>query len=117
MNTSSVRIILLITLCLMVAGCPEFVRGPRVVHYNPNWFYVRHMPWIDGDEAIAQLAAEECLFARRGPAQLDEAMQIYPFDLRYAVWRCEREPEPGEPEPGESTTPDNVGPARQHEPR
>lgn len=83
------RIPVVICAILLLAGCPEVVRGPRLVHYNPNWFYVRHMPWIDGDDEVAELAAEECRLAGRGPARLDETLQIYPFDLRYAVWRCD----------------------------
>jgi hypothetical protein len=46
------------------------------------------MPWIDGNEEVAELADEECRLVGGGPARLDETLQIYPFDLRYAVWRC-----------------------------
>lgn len=104
-----VRMIILIGTLLLLAGCPELVRGPRLVHYNPDWFYVRHMPWIDGNEEVAELAADECRVGGRGPARLDETLQIYPFDLRYAVWRCgvvgdeevAREAEIGVPPPGD----------------
>ena len=83
------QILVLAFAVLLLAGCPEVVRGPRLVQYNPNWFYVRHMPWIDGNDAVAELAAEECRRAGHGTARLDETLQIYPFDLRYAVWRCD----------------------------
>lgn len=78
-----------------LAGCPEVVRGPRLVHYNPDWFYVRHAPWRDGDAAVAALADAVCRqrSARAVPA---DSLELYPFDLRYAVYRCAFEAPPAE---------------------
>jgi hypothetical protein len=91
------RTLILVGALLALAGCPEVVRGPRLVHYNPSWFYVRHMPWIDGNEEVAELAAEACRRNGGGAARLDEALQVYPFDLRYAVWRCDADTEADRP--------------------
>jgi hypothetical protein len=79
--------VLVALLPLPLAGCPEVVRGPRLVHYNPDWFYVRHAPLIDGDAAADRLAGEEC--GRRSARALPaDVLQVYPFDLRYAIYRC-----------------------------
>jgi hypothetical protein len=88
------RLVGMLMVVLPLAGCPEVGRGPRVVPYDPGWFYVRHAPWIDGEATVAALAVEECRALAALPVLTNE-LQVYPFDLRYAVYRCKRTDDSG----------------------
>lgn len=84
----------------ILVGCTEVYSGPRLVHYNQDWFYIRHAPVSDGPGSVDKLAAEQCPDPGR-PAQLMDAAQYYPFDLRDATYRCARPT----PTPSTDTTP------------
>lgn len=84
----------------ILVGCAEVYSGPRLVHYNQDWFYVRHSPVSDGPSSVDRLAAEQCPDPAH-PAQLMDAAQYYPFDLRDATYRCAR----SAPPPSTSATP------------
>jgi hypothetical protein len=73
---------------IALGGCEEVYRGPRLVHYNPDWFYIRHAPLVDGRGEVDQLAAEQC--PATAPVRLVTVAQYYPFDLRDATYRCEQ---------------------------
>lgn len=90
----------LIVALITLAGCTEVYSGPRLVHYNPTWFYIRHAPLIDGRSGVDALAAEQC--PETAPVRLVSVAQYYPFDLRDATYRCEA------PVPPASMPPDLV---------
>lgn len=82
------RSLLLIGVVVALGGCVEVYKGPRVVHYNPDWFYVRYAPTINGSGEVNRLAAAQCTDAK--PVQLVESAQYYPYDLRVSSFRCQR---------------------------
>lgn len=77
----------LIAAVVALGGCTEVYQGPRLVHYNPDWFYVRHAPLIDSRSNVDQLAAAQCPDPSR-PAQLVDSAQYNPLDLRDATYVC-----------------------------
>ena len=84
------RTLILIGAVVALGGCAETYSGPRLVHYNPDWFYIRHAPLIDSGSRIDQLAAQQCPAPDR-PAQLVDVAQDNPVDLRDATYRCQRQ--------------------------
>lgn len=98
------RALALIGAVVALAGCTEVYSGPRLVHYNQDWFYVRHAPLIDSSGTVDQLAAEQCPDPRR-PAQRVDAAQYYPFDLRDATYHCGSPPPAGANEAPAVSTP------------
>jgi hypothetical protein len=81
------RLLLAVIALAAVTSCEEAVRGPRVVEYTPDRFYVRHLPWRDSRSSVQNLAAEWCdIIARQ--AVLEDAYQFAALDLRYATFRC-----------------------------
>jgi hypothetical protein len=83
------RCLLLVSIVapLVLSGCAEAVRGPRVVTYSENRFYVRHVPVVDSRDDVDQLAETIC--AQNGrTAGLQSAYQFAPIDIRYATYRC-----------------------------
>lgn len=82
-------------MALLFAGCTaEVTHGPRLVHYSPNHFYVRHIPLRDPDGSIDRLAEGECGAAGK-VAMLEQEQQYFPaIDIRYAIYRCTLIPPP-----------------------
>lgn len=83
------RIVILLMIISLNGACAEVIRGPRVVHYNPDWFYIRHAP-TESRSQIDLLASGECADLGKS-AQLETSYQLYPFDLRDAIYRCRSE--------------------------
>ena len=98
------RTLLLTATMASLIGCAEVYKGPRVVHYDPDWFYVRYAPLINGGDEVAWIAAGQCPDAR--PAQLVDSAQYYPFDLRVSTFRCQ----PPIPSPNAAAAPEPVAP-------
>ncbi|TVR98629.1 MAG: hypothetical protein EA406_06075 [Rhodospirillales bacterium] len=71
----------------LTAACTELYKGPQVVRHSDSSFYVRHIPWIDGDARVDALAADLCREVD-GEVTLTDQQQVYPFDIRYATYRC-----------------------------
>ncbi|MBL8666707.1 MAG: hypothetical protein JNM48_04530 [Rhodospirillales bacterium] len=76
---------------LVLAGCAEAARGPRVVTYSENRFYVRHVPARDSRTSVDVLAQSICADTGR-LAGLESAYQFAPVDIRYATYRCSEPP-------------------------
>ena len=85
--------LLLLLVPLTVGGCAEAVRGPRVVTYSEDRFYVRHVPVIDSRDDVDFLAATICEGTGR-VAGLESAEQFALLDIRYATYRCSEVVEP-----------------------
>ena len=81
------RLLLALIALVAVSSCEEAVRGPRVVEYTPDRFYIRHVPWRDSRSSVADLAAERCAVIGEG-AFLEDAYQFAALDIRYATFRC-----------------------------
>lgn len=81
------RISILMLALLALAGCAEAVRGPRVVVYTEDRFYVRHVPLVDSRSQVDALATSICAQTGR-TAALENADQFVPLDIRYATYRC-----------------------------
>ena len=81
------RLLLAVIALASVTSCEEAVRGPRVVEYTPDRFYIRHLPWRDSRSSAEKLAAERCDTIGR-EAVLEDAYQFAVLDLRYATFRC-----------------------------
>ena len=81
------RLLLAVIALVAVSSCAEAVRGPRVVEYTPDRFYIRHLPWRDSQSSVAELAAERCAVIGR-EAFLQDAYQFAALDIRYATFRC-----------------------------
>ena len=81
------RLLLAVIALVAVSSCAEAVRGPRVVEYTPDRFYIRHLPWRDSRSSVAELAAERCAVLG-GEAFLEDAYQFAALDIRYATFRC-----------------------------
>lgn len=82
---------LLVLFSLATAGCAEAARGPRIVTYSENRFYVRHVPALDSRASVDQLAQAICGDTGR-LAGLESAYQFAPADIRYATYRCSEPP-------------------------
>jgi hypothetical protein len=83
----SMRFLLVIVALAALSACAEAVRGPRVVTYTPDRFYVRHLPWRDSRSSIDMLAAARCEPLGK-EAMLESVYQFASLDLRYATYRC-----------------------------
>lgn len=81
------RLLLALIALVAVSSCEEAVRGPRVVEYTPDRFYIRHVPWRDSRSSVAALAAERCAVIGE-EAFLEDAYQFAALDIRYATFRC-----------------------------
>ncbi|MBK8209439.1 MAG: hypothetical protein IPK78_05175 [Rhodospirillales bacterium] len=86
-------LLLFLLVPLSVGGCAEAVRGPRVVTYSEDRFYVRHVPVIDSRDDVDLLATAICAGTGR-VAGLESAEQFAPLDIRYATYRCSEVVEP-----------------------
>ncbi|TVR81300.1 MAG: hypothetical protein EA405_09010 [Rhodospirillales bacterium] len=84
----------------LATACTELYSGPQVVRYSDTAFYVRHIPWVDGEAGVNTLAAELCRDVD-GEVALTDQQQVYPFDIRYATYRCILPP----PEPAPTRAP------------
>lgn len=82
---------LLALFSLATAGCAEAARGPRVVTYSEDRFYVRHVPPLDSRTSVDELAQAICGDTGR-LAGLESAYQFAPADIRYATYRCSEPP-------------------------
>lgn len=82
---------LLVLSSLATAGCAEAARGPRVVTYSEDRFYVRHVPALDSRTSVDALAQAICGDTGR-LAGLENAYQFAPADIRYATYRCSEPP-------------------------
>lgn len=72
-----------------LAGCAEEVyKGPRVVHYTENSFYVRHLPLMNGARDVEALATDICQSGDQRTPVLREAYQDVPLGIRYATYDC-----------------------------
>jgi len=73
---------------LAIGGCSSlFDRTAVVTYVDSARFYVRQNPIYDG-EADVQRSAEDVCASRSARAELTEQLQPYPYDIRYAVYRC-----------------------------
>jgi hypothetical protein len=72
---------------VILGGCAEVFRGPRVVTYSEDRFYVRHVPAANSRSNVDELANEICQTMGR-TAGLESAEQFAPVDIRYATYRC-----------------------------
>lgn len=92
------RSVALLSLVVVVSACAEMVQGPRVVHYTPDRFYIRHVPVVETWPPVTEFELAEVVCGRvaRRPV-LEEAYQFNPVDIRYATYRCVAEGELTDP--------------------
>ena len=81
------RNILLFAVVLALAGCAEAVRGPRIVPYTADRFYIRHVPQLDSADGIDLLAGRVCQQVGK-EALFEQADQFVWLDVRDATYRC-----------------------------
>ncbi len=86
------KIFTIICVLLVTSACTEIFKGPRVVHYpDTNKFYVRHVPLFPMSEnsntQVAELASSICREDGKN-AELQDAFQIYDYDIRYSTYAC-----------------------------
>jgi hypothetical protein len=81
------HLLVAIGLAVLVSGCAEAVRGPRVVPYTDSHFYIRHVTAIDGAESVDRRASDICAVSGRQARRID-AYQFYAGDIRYATYVC-----------------------------
>lgn len=88
------RLVAFVGLLIAVSACAEVAQGPRVVHYTPDRFYIRHVPVVETWPPVTELELAEVVCGRvaRRPL-LEEAYQFNPVDIRYATYRCVAEGE------------------------
>lgn len=88
------RWVCIVGVTVALAACAEVVRGPRVVHYTPDRFYIRNVPAIETWPPVTEfeLAAIICARSAREPV-LESAEQYNPIDIRYSTFRCVTEEE------------------------
>jgi hypothetical protein len=90
-NIPRMRLLLVVVVLAAVSACAEAVRGPRLVTYTPDRFYIRHLPWHDSRSSIDTLAGARCEQIGK-QAMLESAEQFAVLDLRYATYRCAANP-------------------------
>lgn len=83
------RWVCIVGVTVALAACAEVVRGPRVVHYTPDRFYIRNVPAIETWPPVteSELATIICARSDRQPV-LESAEQYNPVDVRYSTFRC-----------------------------
>jgi hypothetical protein len=92
------RYLLFMAVVVMTGACTE-LSEPTLVRYEvASPFYVRHIPWVDSDASVDQIAVGVCKEVG-GKPKLVSAEQFYGFDIRYATYRCVQD-EGGSPPPG-----------------
>lgn len=88
------RVLPLLMVAVAVAGCAEAVRGPRVVHYTADRFYIRNVPVVESWPTVTEFELATVVCARTGRWPLrEDAYQFNPIDIRYSTFRCVSEAE------------------------
>ncbi|MGF1641619.1 MAG: hypothetical protein ACFCUO_11780 [Rhodospirillales bacterium] len=78
---------MLIAVLLATGGCAEAFRGPQVVSFEDQSFYVRSVPVLTAADTAERLPAEICGRVGKVPAARGTD-QVYLFDIAYAAYRC-----------------------------
>jgi hypothetical protein len=81
------RHLVLLASLLLVSGCAEIFRGPRVVHYTDTEFYVRSIPLFTSTATAEEIPAEICGRMGKVPQMRDTYQDAW-FDIEYTTYKC-----------------------------